>query len=150
MDVDICITASGIEMVRGKDLGVKEQRKVNQWNQYCKYRESLHRSSDGGEEGLMTLWLWPRPSSAQLLQKFPVTHWRKFKHLITALYKFTLTASPPTSTLPQDSLDCLSFPVHTSLSLHTLFLSSQVSIRFLTLARTSLYPLWLSSNVILL
>lgn len=55
MDVDISITASRIGMVRGKGLGVKEQRKVNQWNQYCKYREGLHGSSDWGGEGLMTL-----------------------------------------------------------------------------------------------
>lgn len=54
MDVDISTTASGIEMVRGKGLGMKEQRKVNQWNQYSEYGEGLHQSSDWGGEALMT------------------------------------------------------------------------------------------------
>lgn len=36
---------------------VKGQRKVNQWKQYCDYREGLHGSSDWGGEGSMTLSL---------------------------------------------------------------------------------------------
>lgn len=33
---------SGVGMERSTSLGVKEQREVNQWKQYCDYRGGLH------------------------------------------------------------------------------------------------------------
>lgn len=98
------------------------EREANRWKQHDDYKGGVHWSSDGAGRGLKEPWTVITSLSSPAVIRSSLLPTGE-----TVLYNNVQIASSPLSTLP-DSLNHVSFLVHTSLPYITLFLQSLKSV----------------------